>query len=66
MDRAAQEFNMQLMDQMMTTCKEKTIATKHSSNTLSASETTQFKNCLMKFFETPNHVMSALNQMGGM
>ncbi len=66
MDRAAQEFNMQLMDEMMKTCKEKTIQKKHSANSLSADETKQFKNCLLKFFETPNHVMGALNSMGGM
>jgi len=65
MDRAAAEANITLMSKMLSICRDKTIKKTHSSDTLSADEKKQFSNCLMKFFETPNHVMSGLNALGG-
>ena len=66
MDRAAAEANIALMSKMLSICREKTIKRVHNSDQLSADERKQFQNCVLKFFETPNHVMSALNSMGGM
>jgi hypothetical protein len=65
MDRSAAEANINLMSRMMSMCREKTLKKNHSSDQLSADEKKQFQNCIMKFFETPNHVMSALNNMQG-
>ena len=62
-ERIAMEANAELMHMMMTTCRDRTIEKSHTSNTLSSTEATHFKNCLLKFFETPNHIMSAMQQM---
>lgn len=65
MERAAAEANIALMSKMMSICREKTLKKTHTTDNLSADEKKQFQNCILKFFETPNHVMSALNSMGG-
>ena len=65
MERAAAEANIALMSKMLSICREKTIKKSHTTDQLSADEKKQFQNCVLKFFETPNHVMSALNQAGG-
>lgn len=65
MERAAAEANIALMSKMLSICREKTLKKTHSSDQLSADEKKQFQNCVLKFFETPNHVMSALNSIGG-
>ena len=65
MERAAAEANIALMSKMLSICREKTLKKNHSSDQLSADEKKQFQNCVLKFFETPNHVMSALNSLGG-
>jgi hypothetical protein len=65
MERAAAEANIQLMSKMLSICREKTLKKTHTTDTLSADEKKQFQNCVLKFFETPNHVMTALNSMGG-
>ena len=65
MDRAAAEANIALMSKMMSICRDKTLKKSHSSDQLSADEKKSFHNCVLKFFETPNHVMSALNSMAG-
>ncbi len=65
MERAAAEANIALMSKMMSICRDKTIKKAHSSGELSADEKKQFQNCVLKFFETPNHVMSALNSLAG-
>jgi len=62
MERVAQEGNAEMLSSMLNVCRDKTLKKAHSSAELSAAERTQFTNCIMKFFETPNHVMSALNQ----
>ena len=54
------------MSKMLSLCREKTVKKNHSSDQLSSDEKKQFQNCVLKFFETPNHVMSALNAQGGM
>lgn len=66
MDRAAAEANLTMMSKMLSVCREKTLKKNHSSDQLTADEKKQFQNCVLKFFETPNHVMSALQAMGGM
>ena len=58
------ESQVALTASMVQICREKTFSKKHTSESLSDTEKTQFSNCLMKFFETPNHVMSAVQ--GGM
>jgi hypothetical protein len=64
MDRVSAEANIMMMTRMMSICREKTVKKNHSSDQLSADEKKQFQNCVMKFFETPNHVMAALNSIG--
>jgi len=65
MDRLAAEGNAEMLSAMLTVCRSKTLSKNHSSDQLSAAEKTQFQNCVLKYFEAPNHVMSALsaNQM---
>jgi hypothetical protein len=65
MERAAAEANIALMSKMLSICREKTLKKTHTTDQLSADEKKQFQNCVLKFFETPNHVMSALNALGG-
>ena len=64
MDRIAAEGNAEMLTSMLTLCREKTLKKTHSSDQLSADEKKQFYNCITKFFETPNHVMSAFSAMG--
>ena len=65
MERIGQEANAELMTAMLDICRSKTLAKAHSSEQLSQTEKTQFYNCINKFFEAPNHIMSAMNQMQG-
>jgi len=67
MDRIAMEAQVNMTTQMVQVCKEKTLLKKHTTDTLSESEKTAFGNCIMKYFEAPNHIMSSVNsqQMGG-
>jgi hypothetical protein len=62
MERIAMEAQVQMNTQMMQVCKEKTLTKKHTSDQLSAAEKTAFQNCVMKYFEAPNHIMSSVNQ----
>ena len=62
MERIAMEAQVTMTTQMVQVCKEKTIKKTHSSDQLSDSEKTAFQNCVMKYFEAPNHVMSSVNQ----
>lgn len=66
--RLAMEANAELMHTMMTVCREQTLKKTHNSNDIGQDEKKAFQNCLLKFFETPNHIMSAMQsaQMGGM
>lgn len=64
-ERAAAEANIAMMTKMLSVCREKTISKKHNSDALSSSEKRDFQNCILKFFETPNHVMTALQGAGG-
>ena len=63
--RIQMEGNAEMVSNMMRVCREKTLKKAHSSETLSDAEKTQFNNCIMKFFEAPNHIMSAMQGMGG-
>jgi len=66
MERVAMEAQVMMTTQMVAVCKAKTLSSKHSSDQLSEGEKTAFQNCIMKYFETPNHIMSSVNnQMGG-
>lgn len=58
--KLAMEANAELMHTMMTVCREQTLKRSHTSTDISATEKTEFQNCLLKFFETPNHIMSAM------
>lgn len=58
--RLAMEAQAELMHAMMTVCREQTLKKSHGSTEISANEKKEFQNCLLKFFETPNHIMSAL------
>ena len=66
MERVAMEAQVVMTTQMVQVCKEKTLKRSHGSDQLSAAEKTAFQNCVMKYFETPNHIMSSVNNaMGG-
>jgi hypothetical protein len=65
MERIAMEGNAEMLSGMLNLCREKTLKKAHSTGDLSADEKKQFYNCIVKFFETPNHIMSALNSMQG-
>jgi len=64
-ERMAMEANAEMMTMMLQSCREKTISKTHSSPDLSQQESQQFQYCLTKFMETPNHIMSAMQQMQG-
>ena len=66
MERIALEAQITMTTQMTQICREKTLKPNHSSDALSEAEKTAFSNCIQKYFETPNHIMSVVNQsMGG-
>jgi hypothetical protein len=65
MEKIAMEGNAEMLSGMLTLCREKTLKKSHTSDQLSADEKKQFYNCITKFFETPNHIMSALQGMQG-
>ena len=48
--------------QMVQVCKEKTMKKSHNSPDLTEAEKIGFQNCVQKYFETPNHIMSSVNQ----
>ena len=58
--RIQMEGNADMVSNMMRVCREKTLKKTHSSDQLTDAEKTQFNNCIMKFFEAPNHIMSAM------
>lgn len=65
MERIAMEAQVSMTTQMVSVCKQKTLSTKHTSEQLAAGEKSAFQNCVMKYFETPNHIMGAMQgQMG--
>jgi len=59
MERIMMEAQSELIASVMTTCRTKCIRG-HSTNTLSQGEQTQFGNCVMKFMESPQIIMSAV------
>jgi len=65
MDRLAMEGNAEMLATMMSICRDKTLKKSHTSADLSADEKKQFGNCIMKFFESPNHILSSLNAAQG-
>ena len=64
MERIAMESNEMMLSGMLQVCREKTMRKSHSSDQLGADEKKQFYNCVIKFFETPNIVLSQMQQMG--
>ena len=68
-ERIAMEGNAELVHTMMTVCRERTLKKTHNSGELSSTEKQEFQNCILKYFEAPNHIMSAMQSMaqgGGM
>ena len=59
-ERIAMEGNAELVHTMMSVCRERTLKRSHTSDQLSPTEQKEFQNCIMKYFETPNHIMSAM------
>ena len=57
MERMAMEANMNMLTQMLSVCKEKTMKRSHTAKQLSEAEKQAFANCLSKFSECPNVVM---------
>ena len=62
-ERLAMEMNAELMQTMLSLCRERTIKKSHTSQDLSASEKQEFQNCILKFHEAPNHIMSVAQSM---
>ena len=62
-ERIAMEGNAELVHTMMSVCRERTMKRSHTSDSLSQTEQKEFQNCIMKYFETPNHIMSAMQSM---
>jgi|TARA_B110001450_G_scaffold240948_1_gene250055 hypothetical protein len=65
MERIALEAQINMTTQMTAICREKTLKPNHNSEQLSDAERTAFSNCIQKYFETPNHIMSSVNQQMG-
>jgi hypothetical protein len=63
MERIGQEANAEMMTAMLDICRSKTLQKSHAAEQLTAGEKTQFYNCIYKFFEAPNHIMSAMQNM---
>jgi len=68
MEKVAMEAQVVMTTQMVQVCKEKTLKRTHNSDQLTDAEKTAFQNCVMKYFETPNHIMSTVQgqMQGGM
>ena len=49
-----------MMQMMMSVCRNKTQKPAHSSDSISADERKQFTNCIMKFMEAPMHLQQAM------
>ena len=62
--RLALEQQSDMMTSILSLCRDRTVKKSHTSAELSANEKKEFQNCLMKFFETPNHVASVLQKQG--
>ena len=56
------EAQVNMTTQLVQVCKERTLNKRHSTEQLSDAEKIAFQNCVRKYFETPNHVMSSVNQ----
>jgi len=64
MNRNELEAQMQMTTKMVEVCREKTLGKNHSSTQLTAAEQEQFKNCVIKFFQAPQYIVSTVeNQM---
>jgi len=59
------EGNAELVHTMMSVCRDRTLKHSHGSAELTNTEKQEFQNCILKYFETPNHIMSAMQSMGG-
>ena len=59
--RLQMETQSEMISMMLATCRDRTLKKSHTQAELSVEEKTQFENCLMKFFATPQHVMMAMN-----
>ena len=59
------EANAEMMQMMLNSCRDKTVSKSHNSPQLTQAEGQAFQNCLTKFFETPNHIMTAMQSMQG-
>jgi hypothetical protein len=59
-ERVMMEAQADMMQMMMTVCRNKTQKTSHSSDQISGDERKQFTNCIMKFMEAPLHLQSAM------
>jgi len=59
------EGNAELVHTMMEVCRSRTLKRTHASPELSSSEQQEFQNCILKYFEAPGHIMSAMQSMAG-
>jgi hypothetical protein len=63
MERIMMEAQSEMISGVMSVCRDKTLNHAHSQNALSASEQQQFQNCVLKFMESPQVIMSAVQTM---
>ncbi len=55
------EMQADMMQMMMTVCRNKTQKTTHSQASITDDERKQFTNCVMKFMEAPMHLQQAMS-----
>jgi hypothetical protein len=54
------EAQADMMQLMMSICRNKTQKSSHTSPNISEDERKQFTNCVMKFMETPMHMQKSM------
>ena len=59
MDQQAMQAQISLLQAMTKVCGEKTLDHRHKSNNLSDNESSAYRNCVLKFMESPQVVANA-------
>ena len=59
MERIMMEAQSEMISGVMHVCRDKTLNKAHNAASLSQTEQTQFTNCVLKFMESPNIIMSS-------
>ena len=59
MERIMMEAQSEMISGVMHVCRDKTLNKSHNAASLTQTEQTQFTNCVLKFMESPNIIMSS-------